>query len=305
MAYFGEKYLFAAAEPANAAGIVPRVFLGQPNVGRFIVTRVEQTPPRHESHIAGMFIVPHRLTLEVKETLPPMNQKSFVMSGAKGQGAESGALGLEDWMPASAGTELVLAFDPLTIDNAERVVFLGSGANVEPVWQSAKRFYESLLSGRGLDPARVAAALEKAPLPQATFFQLVFNFDKSVYQNGAVVSALSTYLANNQIPALDRRTTVAHYLSQPNLQEPQLLRDLAKGMLQLALQLVAARQAPSAGVVLQRVYGFCFDGQTNEPRVKRPDLSEEQRARLDQLLHTPEISLNAEISQSLGNWLSQ
>jgi hypothetical protein len=306
MTNFGKKYFFASAEAAGAGGgaTAPRVFLGQPTVGRFVVTRVEQTPPRHESHISGLFIVPYRLTLEVKETLPPVKQKSFVMSGTKGQGAEAGALGLEDWLPINVGAELVLAFDVLSIESAKQVVYLSSGANVEPVWQSAKRFYESLKVGRGLDPARVADALEKVPLPRATFFQLVFDYDKTVYQNAAVVRALARYVANNQIPALDRRTTVAHYLSPPNPQEPQLLRDLAHGMLQLVLDLVAARQGPSASVVLQRVYGFCFDAKSNEPHVKRPDVSEEQRSRLEDIIESPEVALNATVARSLRNWLS-
>jgi hypothetical protein len=116
--------------------------------------------------------------------------------------------------------------------------------------------------------------------------------------------ALGIYLANSQIAALDRRTTVAHYLGQPGEQDAQALRDLAGGMLQLALHLATAGQAASAGVVLQRVYGYCFDPRTNAARVKRPDFSEGQRLALDQLLDSPEISLNAAISRSLRSWIS-
>jgi hypothetical protein len=306
MINFGDRKFFASSEAAGSGGsaIQPRVFLGQPHVGRFVVTRVDQTPPRHESHIAGLFIVPYRLTLEVKEALPPVKQKVYVTHGARGQGAEAGALGLEDWLPTSVGAEVVLAFDPILIESAERVVYLGGGANVEPVWQSAKRFQESLKIGRGLDPALVASALEKSPLPRSTFFQLAFDYDRSVYQNGAVVRALGIYLGNNQIPALDRRTTVAHYLSQPSQPDVQLLRGLADGMLHLALDLVGTGQSASAGVVLQRVYGYCFDAQSHNARIQRPNLSEEQRQRLEALVDSPETGLNADISRSLRNWLS-
>jgi hypothetical protein len=260
---------------------------------------------RRESHVAGLYVVPYRVTLEVKEALPPVSRKLFVTSGSKGEGPESGALGLQDWLPTTVGDECVLAFDPQLIENAERVVYLGGGATVEQVWHSAKRFHESLRSGPGLDPSQVAAALGKIPPPRATFFQLVFDYDRSVYQNVSVMRALGTYLANNQIPALDRRTTVAHYLGQPSEQDPQVLRNLAEGMLQLALHLATAGQAASAGVVLQRVYGYCFDPRTNAARVDRPDLNEGQRLALDQLLDSSEISLNAAISRSLRSWLNQ
>jgi hypothetical protein len=282
-----------------------RVFLGQPNIARFVVTRVAQTPMRRESHIAGLFIVPYQVTLKVKEALPALSREVFVTNGSKGEGPESGALGLQDWLPTTTGEECVLAFDPQLIENAERVVYLGGGSTVDPVWQSARWFYESLRPEPGLDPSKVAIALRAAPLPRSTFFQLVFDYDKNVYQNVGVMRALGIYLADDGIPALDRRTTVAHYLAQPGDQDPQALRDLAKGMLQLALQLAAAQQAASAAVVLERVHAYCFDPNTNAARVDRPDLDEGQRTALDKLLDTPEISLNAVTSRSLRSWISQ
>jgi hypothetical protein len=282
-----------------------RVFLGQPNIARFVVTSVAQTPMRRESHIAGLFVVPYRVTLQVKEALPPLSQKAFVTNGSKGEGPESGALGLQDWLPTTIGAECVLAFDPQLIKSAERVVYLGGGSTVEPVWQSAKRFYESLRSEPGLDPSQVAIALGKMPPPRSTFFQLVSDYDRSVYQNVSVMRALGIYLANDGVPALDRRTTVAHYLGQPGEQDPEALRDLAKGMLQLALDLAAAQQAASAGVVLQRVYAYCFVAGTNAARIERPDLNEGQRIALDKLLNTSGISLNAATSLSLRRWVSQ
>jgi len=296
-----------SAGEAGGPGGLPqrRVFLGQPYIARFVVTRVAQTPMRRESHIAGIFIVPYQVTLQVKEALPPVSREVFVTNGSKGEGPESGALGLQDWLPTTVGDECVLAFDPQLIQNAERVVYLGGGSTVQQVWQSAKRFYESLRPGPGLDPSQFVGALGRMPLPRATFFQLVFDYDRSVYQNVSVMRALGIYLANDQIPALDRRTTVAHYLGQPSEQDPQALRDLAKGMLQLALHLAAAQQAASAGVVLQRVYAYCFDPKTNAARVDRPDLNEGERMALDKLLDTPGISLNAIISRGLRSWISQ
>lgn len=300
----------AAETPANAAGrpggLPPRrVFLDQPYIGWFVVTRVEQTPARHESHIPGLFIVPYRVTLEVKEALPPVYQKLFVVMGSKGEGPEAGALGLEDWLPTTVGHECVLAFDLRQIGSAEQMVYLGAGPTAEQAWQSAKRFYESLQPEQGLDSARVAAAMGQEPLPRVTFFQLVFAYDRSVYQNLAVVRALGAYLANGQVPALDRRTTVAHYLGQPGDQDAEALRDLAGGMLQLALHLAAEGQAASAGVVLQRVYGYLFDPSTGAARVTLPALNEGQRVALVQLLDSPDVALNAALYRNLRSWINQ
>lgn len=302
----GQKNSPDSAGAAGGPGVSSqrRLFLGQPHIARFVVTSVAQTPRRRESHIAGLFIVPYQVTLQVKEALPPVSRTHFVMNGSKGEGPESGALGLQDWLPTTVGDQCVLAFDPQLIENAERVIYLGGGATVEEVWQSAKRFHESLRSGQELDPSQVAVALGKNPPPRATFFQLVFDYDRSVYQNVSVMRALGIYLANDKIPALDRRTTVAHYLGQPSAQDPQALRDLAKGMLQLSLHLAAAGQAASAGVVLQRVYGYCFDPGTKAARVEPPDLNEGQRSALDELLDASENSLNAATSRSLRSWLS-
>lgn len=303
MSDFGQRDFPDSAGTADGPGEASprRVFLGQPHIARFVVTSVAQTPMRRESHIAGIFIVPYQVTLEVKEALPQLSQKLFVTNGSKGEGPESGALGLQDWLPTTVGNECVLAFDPQLIKNAEQVVYLGGGASVEQVWQSAKRFHESLRPKSGLDPARVVVALEKMP-PRATFFQLMFDFDRSIYKNASVTRALGTYLANDQIPALDRRTTVAHYLGQPS-EDPQAIRDLAKGMLQLAVQLAAEGQTASAGVVLQRVYGICFDTVANSARVAPPELDEAQRKALDDLLDASEISLNAATSRGLRSWL--
>ncbi len=292
-----------AAPPSVAQQ--PRVFIGQPNVGRFVVTRAVQTPLRRESHIAGLFVLPYVITLQVEEVLPAVSQKSFVMRGSKGEGVEAGELGLQDWLPTNIGEECVLAFDPSLIESAERVIFLGGGANVESVWQSAKRFYESLRPKGGLDPSQVVVALEKGPLPRSTFFQLVFDYDRSVYQNADVTRALGTYLVNPDIPALDRRTTVAHYMGQPNARDIQALRGLVAGLFQLALQLASAGQTASTGVVLQRVYGYSFDAKTNVGRFTAPGLTEAHRVALEELLDNPGNSLNAEVARSLRHWIAQ
>lgn len=305
----GEFTQGAANAPADAAGRPAarpprRVFLGQPHVGWFVVTEVQQPPPRRESHIPGLFIVPYRVTLGVKEALPPVNQPSFVMLGSKGEGPEAGALGLEDWLPTTVGDECVLAFDPEQIGDAKQVVYLGSGPTSAYTWESAKRFYVSLMPGQGLDPARVAAAIGQAPPPRATFFQLLFAYDRSVYQDVGVVRALGAYLADAQVPALDRRTTVAHYLGQPSYQDAQALSELAGGMLQLALHLQGEGQVASAGVVLQRLYGQFFVPSTGAARIARPALNEAQRMALVQLLDSPEVALNADVYRSLMRWIN-
>jgi hypothetical protein len=306
MSDFGQRESSDPAGTEGGAGDVSRrrAFLGQPHIGRFVVTKVAQTPTRRESHIPGIFIVPYQVTLEVKEALPSVSQKFFVTHGSKGEGTESGALGLQDWLPTTVGEECVLAFDPQRIENAERVVYLGGGANVAQVWQSARRFHELVRSEPGLGPSQFAVALGKIPLPRSTFFQLVFDYDKNVYKDAAVTRALGVYLANGEVPALDRRTTVVHYLGQPS-EDPQALRDLAKGMLQLAIHLAEGGQASSSGAVLQRVYVYCFDAGTNTARVDAPGLDEGQRLALSQLLDTPEISLNAAATRTLRGWLSQ
>lgn len=295
----------APAEAAGRAGelALRRVFLDHTHAGWFIVTAVEQTPARRESHVPGLFIVPYRVTLEAKEVLPPVDQKLFVLVGSKGEGPEAGALGLQDWLPTTVGSECVLAFDPQQLPSAEHVEYLGAGPDAESVWQSVKRFYESLQSEQGVDSGRIAATIGREPLLQSTFFQLVFAYDRRVYQNPAVVRALGAYLANDRVPALDRRTTVAHYVGQPGDQDAQALHVLAGGLLQLALHLVAEGQTASAGVVFQRVAAYVFDSGTNVARVPPPALSEGQRMALVQLLNSPEIALNATSHRSLRSWI--
>ena len=293
----------AGAEGGGNASPRGGVYLGQPNIGRFVVTNVAQTPARRESHVPGLLIVPYRVTLQVKEALPPLTEKVFVISGSKGEGPEAGALGLQDWLPTTVGEECVLAFDPQRIENAERVVYLGGGADVEPVWQSAKRFHGLLRSETGLDPSQFVVALKNAPLPRSIFFQLVFDYDKNVYKSSTVTRALGAYLANSEVPVLDRRTTVAHYLGQPT-ENPKALREFAKGLLQLALHLADAGQASSAGVVFQRVYGFCFDPKTNTARIDAPDFNDSQHSALENLLSASDVSLNPVIAQSLRKWLN-
>ena len=108
MSDFGQRNSPDSAGAAGGPGVstARRVFLGQPHVGRFVVSRVAQTPKRHESHIAGLFIVPYQVTLQVKEALPPVGRALFVTNGAKGEGPEAGAKNsskLGSPSPASAG----------------------------------------------------------------------------------------------------------------------------------------------------------------------------------------------------------
>jgi hypothetical protein len=297
----------AGASPASAAGQKsPRLpFLGHPNVGWLVATKVEQTPSRYESHIPGLFVVPYRVAFQAKEILPPVTPSAFIVMGAKGEGLEAGALGLQDWLPSKAGDECVVAFDAQRAGSAKEMTYLGGGQTADSSWRDARRFYESLKAGSTLDADDVVAAMAKMPRPRATFFQLVFDYDRGVYQNPAVGRALAAYLASEQVPALDRRTTVAHYLGQPGGQDAGTLRDLAGGMLQLALHLAAEGQAASAGAVLQRVYGYAFDPGTGAARVGRPALTESQRVALVQLLGAPEVSLSGEVFRSLRDWIGQ
>ncbi|HSB77663.1 MAG TPA: hypothetical protein VLM91_02655 [Candidatus Methylomirabilis sp.] len=280
------------------------LFVGHPHVGLFFVTKVEQTPARRESHIPGLYVVPYRVTLEAREVLPPVGQKVFVIFGAKGEGIEAGVLGLQDWLPTTVGDGCVVAFDALRAGRAEEMTYLGSGASLEYAWRDSQRFFESVTPGQGLETGRIASAITQTPYPRATFFQFVFAYDRRVYRDAAVARALGAYLASDQVPALDRRTTVAHYLGQPDPQDTETLRELAAGMLRLAVHLTAQGQAASAGVVLQRIYGFFFDPAAGTPRINLPAVEEGQRNVLLQLIDSPEAGLSVPVHRGLHAWVS-
>ncbi len=300
----------ASGPPGSAAtgGSAPApsgpLFVGHPHVGLFVVTKVEQTPARRESHIPGLFVVPYRVTLEAREVLPPVGQKVFVIFGAKGEGIEAGVLGLQDWLPTTVSAECVLAFDAQRAGSAEEMTYLGSGASLRYAWNDSKRFFESVKPGQGLDASRIASAITQAPFPRATFFQFVFAYDRRVYRDAGVARALGAYLANDQVPALDRRTTVAHYLGQPDAQDAAALGELAAGMLRLAVHLTVQGQAASAGVVLQRIYGFFFDPAAGTPRISLPAVEEAQRMVLMQLIDSPEVGLSVTVHRGLQGWVS-
>ena len=300
----------ASGPPGSAATGGPAtapsgpLFVGHPHVGLFVVRKVEQTPARRESHIPGLFVVPYRLTLEAREVLPPVDQKVFVIFGSKGEGIEAGVLGLQDWLPTTVGEGCVLALDARRVGRAEEMTYLGSGASLQYAWNDSQRFFESVGPGPALDASRMASAVTQTPYPRATFFQFVFAYDRRVYRDAAVARALGAYLANDQVPALDRRTTVAHYLGQPDPQDTEALRELAAGMLRLAVQLTAQGQAASAGVVLQRIYGFFFDPAAGTPRIGLPAVEEAQRNVLLQLIDSPEAGLSVPVHRGLQGWVS-
>src|SRR5512134_789392 len=87
---------------APALGSRP-IFAGRPHAGWFVATAVVQTPARRESHVPGIFVVPYQVTLEAREILPAVNRRSFVITGARGEGREAGSLGLQDWLPTGVG----------------------------------------------------------------------------------------------------------------------------------------------------------------------------------------------------------
>ena len=291
------------AEPAPPTPVVGSrpVFAGHTHAGWFVATSVVQTPARRESHVPGIFIVPYQVTLEAREILPPVNRRSFVITGARGEGPEAGALGLQDWLPTRVGEECVLALDANRAGPADQVEFLGGGPRSAEIWQSVRRFAATLGPDLRVEAPRLAAMIAQAPPPGLVFFRLAVQQDRGVFADPEVMRAMGGYLGNDAVPAMDRRSVVAHYMGAPDPTQTHPLRDLAGGMVRLVARLGQEGQTTSADVVFQRLWAWVFDQATGTPRVPAPDLggtSRDEAARM-----AVSAGLGPEARDALGEWL--
>jgi hypothetical protein len=278
------------------------LFEGKSHVGLFSVKKAEEVA-KQSVGIPGLFVKNYVVTLHVKETLPPTTLQEIVIKGMKGEGPEAGQLGFQDWLPTDVGDQCVLAYDPGRMSHAKQFVYLGGGRNAGQVWNDCKSFYQALRPGAVLYPPSVADAIRRQPPPMMTFFRLVFSYDRSVYNSAEVCRAMGLYLSNSQIPPLERRKPVAHYMPAPGTTDPQVLSELAAGMLALASDLDAANQAPSAGVVFDRLHGFFFDPAKGDYRINPPDIGVNHRTRVKQLLNNQAVGIDMQVRVLLLRWL--
>ncbi|MFQ5806160.1 MAG: hypothetical protein ACE5I3_06910 [Phycisphaerae bacterium] len=291
----------------SASGVAPATtqppFVGKPNAAWLVVSKVGPEP-RKRSAGAGLLAVGYELSIEVKEALPAIEPKAFVLLGEKGEGPEAGALGLQDWLPSQAGQEFVVALDPARMSNAKNMIYLGGGPDAAQTWGDCKQFYGCLGSAGRLNAPGVAAAIAKRPPPFATFFRLIFDYDRTVYDQADVCRATGAYLAERQIPPLERRKAVAHYLPKPGTDDPAALRELSAGMLRLALHLQGGGQAASAGVIFQRIDAFFADPTTGTYSIEPPGLEEKERKAVGGLLVAPTAGVDRAIQERVRKWVS-
>jgi hypothetical protein len=287
--------------PAQAPLGSRPVFAGHSHAGWFVATSVVQTPARRESHVPGIFVVPYQVTLEAREILPAVNRRSFVITGARGEGREAGALGLQDWLPTRVGEELVLALDANRAGPADQIEFLGGGPRSAEIWQSVRRFAATLGPDLRVEAPRLAAMIGQPPPPGLVFFRLVVQQDRGAFGDPEVMRAMGGYLGNDAAPAMERRNVVAHYMGAPDPAQTHPLRELAGGMVRLIARLGQEGQATSADVAFQRLWAWMFDPATQAPRVTAPDIggtSRDEAARM-----AVSAGLSPEARDALGEWL--
>jgi hypothetical protein len=298
---------YSAAQAAGLTGhdpVVPTrpLFDGKSHVGLFRVAKAEEVS-KQSVGIPGLFVKNHIVTLHVKETLPPTTIQELVIKGQKGEGPEAGALGFQDWLPTNVGDQCVLAYDPDRMSFAKQFVYLGGGLNADQVWIDCKSFYQALRPSAVLYPPLVADAITRQSPPMVTFFRLVFSYDRSVYNAAEVCRAMGVYLSNSQIPPLERRKPLAHYMPSPGTTDLKALRELAAGMLTLASDLDAVDQVASAGVVFERLHGFFFDPANGAFRINPPDINANQLARVKQLLTNQTVGIDMQVRSVVLHWL--
>jgi hypothetical protein len=299
----GCKFHSADAPAGGAApGVAPPVFVQKPNAGWFVVRKVGSAPKKRSLGVPGLSAVGYELAVEVKEALPRIKAKSFVLLGEKGEGRGAEEFGLQDWLPTEEGGEFVAAFDAKRMSNAKNMVFLGRDKQAEQTWNDCAEFYACIADARKLYAADVATAIGKKP--HATFFRLVFDFDRSVYNDDEVCRATGAWLAEVEVPPLVRRTVVAHYLPKPGAKDKVALQEMGGGLLHLAMHLNANRQASSAGVVFQRLDAFFGDPVSGKYSIDPPELSEQERKAVGSVLTAPAANVDRGIQERVREWLS-
>jgi len=280
----------------------PKIFCGKTHVGWFSVVIAEQSEKKRETGIPGIFAVGYRITLEGRQIKPAAKQRRYVVIGQKGEGLEAGALGLEDWLPTMIGDECVLAFDADHFTHAKYAVYLGGGSESSIVWRDCESFAAGIRPDGGMSPAGVAGSLAKPEPPRANFFRLIFDYDRSVWNDAAVLRAMAGYLGNAAVPSLERRAALAHYMSRPVSNDAEVLRAFSSGMLKLAAELAAARNIPSSGVILERLRAF-FETTSGRYAFSPPDISAQEREHIAHLLASDETGASGPTRASLRGWL--
>jgi hypothetical protein len=299
----GCRFRSADAPAGGAApGVAPPVFVQKPNAGWFAVKKVGAAPKKRSLGLPGLSAVGYELSVEVKEALPGIDTKSFVLVGEKGEGQGAGSFGLQDWLPTEEGGEFVAAFDAARMSNAKNMIFLGGGKQSEQTWSDCAEFYACIADARKLHATGVATAIGKKP--HATFFRLVFDHDRSVYNDDEVCRTTGAYLADVEVPPLVRRTVVAHYLPKPGAKDKAAVREMGSGMLHLAMHLHASRQASSAGVVFDRLDAFFRDPGTGKYSIDPPELTDEERKAVGSVLTAPAANVDRGIQEGVREWLS-
>lgn len=287
----------------QSADVPARLFAGKSQVGLFEATVVEQSPNKRTTPVGGAFAVGYRVSFRLKAILPSRAMPhDVVMTGQKGEGEGAGSLGLQDWLPSTAGEMVTLAFDSDHMTRARDYEFLGGSAAAISAWRDCERYYECIRNG-SLDPLLVAGAVVRPPKPLATFFRLIFNYDRSPYNHPSVIRTLGGYFADPGIPPLERRNVVAHYIGAPNAADTEALSALAAGLFQLIFDLADSGQAASAGVVFQRTYGYFRT--PGGYRIPPPVAAQQRLDSIRQLMALPPAGVGAEVRESIATWLAR
>jgi hypothetical protein len=280
----------------------PAVFLSYPSAGLFTVKHSEQV--RTEAVNPSTSIVTYLVEGEVTQSLPASEQKIFQMKVQKGEGLAGEQLRLQDWFPTEAGRRCVLGFNPQRLGNARNVQPLTTGSEIEQTWSDCERFYRCLPDGQKVDLELATAAIAEEPPPHAAFFQLLFRRDPDVCKDPDVCRALGAYLSQPQVPALERRKTVAHFMRRPECKDREARGELATGMLRVAVHLGAEGQTASAGVVFTRLDGFFGDSAGGQYSIDPPKLDDKERKAVEGLLVAPKAGVNRATQDGVRKWIS-
>jgi hypothetical protein len=289
---------------AQSTTAVRGPFLGKAYAGLFEAVEVELSTQKRPTAIVGAFAVGCRVRMKVKAVLPPIEGLGeVVITGQRGEGAGSGALGLDDWLPTAPGGLVTLAFNPDSMSKSKDYVYLAQGGGASAAWRDCERFYAGVTREGTLEPNRVTAAITTQPRPQTTFFRLMVAYDRSPLNDPGVVHALAIYYADPTLEPLLRRNQVAHYMSAPATTDTDALSALATGLFQLILDLAASGQAASSGVVFQRMAGY-LQAPGGAFRVPPPANARQHLGQLRELVTSEPAGVPAAVQNSIISWLA-
>jgi hypothetical protein len=289
---------------AQSTAAARGAFLGKAYAGLFEAVEVELSAQKRPTAIAGAFAVGCRVRMKVKALLPPIEGLGeVVITGQRGEGAGSGALGLDDWLPTAPGGVVALAFNPGSMSKSKDYEYLAQGGEALAAWRDCERFYACATREGTLEPNRVAAAIATQPRPQTTFFRLMVGYDRSPLNHPGVVHALAMYYADPTLEPLLRRNQLAHYMSAPATTDTDALSALATGLFQLIFDLAASGQAASSGVVFQRMAGY-LQAPGGAFRVPPPANARQDLDRLRKLVAWKPAGVPTAVQKSIIDWLA-